>query len=109
MNTNKKSPAGKQGQLVVVGHFKYTKLFRLSKRLLRFFALKKQSNKVQCIEYKDNGLQYISDSELIARIERSKDSRKRSLDSLAGIPEGIFIEAHKSYVFEAERRGLIHE
>ena len=109
MNTNKKSPAGKQGQLVVAGHSKYTKLFRLSKRLLRFFALKKQSNKVQCIEYKDNGLQYISDSELLVRIERSKDSQKRSLDSLAGVPEGIFVDAHKSYLLEAERRGLINE
>ena len=106
MNPNKKSPAGKQGQLVVVGHFKYTKLFRLSKRLLRFFALKKQSNKVQCIEYKDNGLQYISDSELIARIERSKDTKKRSSESLIGLPEDAISEAHKLYIIEAERRSL---
>lgn len=106
MNTNKKSPAGKQGLAVASGHIKYTKLFRLSKRLLRFFALKKQLNKVQCIEYKDNVLQHISDSELIARIERSKDSRKRSLDSLAGIPEDVIAEAHKLYTIEAERRNL---
>ncbi len=54
MNTNKKSPAGKQGQLVVAGHIKCTKLFRLSKRLLRFFALKEQLNKSQHTECESN-------------------------------------------------------
>ncbi|NBK99457.1 MAG: hypothetical protein EOM50_15845 [Erysipelotrichia bacterium] len=109
MRKRKKSPAGKQGQLVVAGHSKCTKFSRILRGIHDLFVQKKQSNKVQCIEYNDNGLQYISDSELLVRIERSKDSRKRSLGSLAGVPEGIFIEAHKSYVLEAERRGLIHE
>ena len=109
MNTNKKSPAGKQGPIEIDEHIKYTKFSRILRGIHDLFVQKEQLNKVQCIEYKDNGLQYISDSELLVRIERSKDSQKRSLDSLAGVPEGIFVDAHKSYLLEAERRGLIHE
>ena len=107
MNTNKKSPAGKQGQLVASGHIKYTKLFRLSKRLLRFFALKKQSNKVQCIECESNGLMLLSNNELLNRISRSKDAKKRSSESLIGLPEDVIAEAHKLYTIEAGRRNLI--
>ena len=107
MNTNKKSPAWKQGQLVVAGHIKCTKLFRLSKRLLRFFALKKQLNKVQCIEYESNGLMLLSNNELLNRISRSKDANKRSSESLIGLPEDVIAEAHKLYTIEAGRRNLI--
>ena len=106
MNTNKKSPAGKQGLAVASGHIKYTKLFRLSKRLLRFFALKKQLNKVQCIEYESNGLMLLSNNELLNRISRSKDTKKRSSESLIGLPEDAISEAHKLYIIEAERRSL---
>ena len=106
MNTNKKSPAGKQGLAVASGHIKYTKLFRLSKRLLRFFALKKQLNKVQCIEYESNGLMSLSNNELLTRISRSKDATKRSRESLLGLPKYVISEAHKLYIIEAERRSL---
>ena len=106
MNTNKKSPAGKQGLAVASGHAKYTKLFRLSKRLLRFFALKKQLNKVQCIEYESNGLMLLSNNELLNRISRSKDAKKESSESLIGLPEDVIAEAHKLYTIEAVRRGL---
>lgn len=107
MNTNKKSPARKQGQLVVAGHIKYTKLFRLSKRLLRFFVLKEQLNKSQHAECESNGLMFLSNNELLNRISRSKDAKKRSSESLAGLSEEIFIKVHKLYLIEAERRSLI--
>ena len=107
MNTNKKSPAGKQGQLVVAGHSKYTKLFRLSKRLLRFFALKEQLNKSQHTECESNGLMLLSNNELLNRISRSKDTKKRSSESLIGLPEDAISEAHKLYILEAGRRNLI--
>ena len=107
MNTNKKSPAGKQGLAVASGHIKYTKLFRLSKRLLRFFALKKQLNKSQYTECESNGLMLLSNNELLNRISRSKDAKKRSSESLAGLSEEIFIKVHKLYLIEAERRSLI--
>ena len=107
MNTNKKSPAGKQGQLVVAGHSKYTKLFRLSKRLLRFFALKEQLNKSQHTECESNGLMLLSNNELLNRISRSKDAKKRSSESLIGLPEDVIAEAHKLYTIEAGRRNLI--
>ena len=107
MNTNKKSPAGKQGQLVVVGHSKYTKLFRLSKRMLRFFALKKQLNKSQYTECESNGLMLLSNNELLNRIARSKDATERSRESLLGLPEDVIAEAHKLYTIEAGRRNLI--
>lgn len=109
MSIHKKGPAGKQGPIEIDEHIKYTKFSRILRRIHGFFALKEQLNKVQYIGYEYNGLQSISDNELMARIERSKDSRKRSLDSLAGVPEGIFIEAHKLYIIEAVRRGLNHE
>ena len=109
MNTNKKSPAGKQGQLVVAGHIKCTKLFRLSKRLLRFFALKEQLNTVQYTECESNGLMSLSNNELLTRISRSKDATERSRESLLGLPKDVISEAHKLYIIEAERRGLIHE
>ena len=106
MNTNKKSPAGKQG-LVVAGHIKCTKLFRLSKRLLRFFVLKEQLNKSQHAECESNGLMFLSNNELLNRISRSKDAKKRSSESLAGLSEEIFIKVHKLYLIEAGRRNLI--
>ena len=106
MNANKKSPAGKQGQLVVAGHSKYTKLFRLSKRLLRFFALKEQLNKSQHTECESNGLMLLSNNELLNRIARSKDATERSRESLLGLPEDAISEAHKLYIIEAERRSL---
>ena len=106
MRKRKKSPAGKQGQLVVAGHFKCTKFSRILRGIHDLFVQKKQLNKVQCIKYKDNGLQYISDSELIARIERSKDTKKRCSESLIGLPEDVIAEAHKLYTIEAVRRGL---
>lgn len=106
MNTNKKSPAGKQGQLVVAGHIKCTKLFRLSKRLLRFFALKEQLNKSQHTECESNGLMLLSNNELLNRIARSKDATERSRESLLGLPEDAISEAHKLYIIEAERRSL---
>ena len=106
MNTNKKSPAGKQGQLVVAGHIKCTKLFRLSKRLLRFFALKEQLNKSQHTECESNGLMLLSNNELLNRIARSKDATERSRESLLGLPEDAIAEAHKLYTIEAERRNL---
>lgn len=109
MKTNKKSPAGKQGQLVVAGHIKCTKLFRLSKRLLRFFALKEQLNKSQHTECESNGLMLLSNNELLNRISRSKDTKKRSSESLIGLPEDVIAEAHKLYQIEAERRGFIYE
>ena len=109
MNTNKKSPAGKQGLAVASGHIKYTKLFRLSKRLLRFFALKEQLNKSQHTECESNGLMLLSNNELLNRISRSKDAKKRSSESLIGLPEDAISEAHKLYILEAERRGLINE
>ena len=107
MNTNKKSPAGKQGQLVVAGHSKYTKLFRLSKRMLRFFALKKQLNKSQYTECESNGLMLLSNNELLNRIARSKDATERSRESLLGLPEDVIAEAHKLYTIEVGRRNLI--
>ena len=107
MNTNKKSPAWKQGQLVVAGHIKCTKLFRLSKRLLRFFALKEQLNTVQYTECESNGLMLLSNNELLNRISRSKDTKKRSSESLIGLPEDVIAEAHKLYTIEAGRRNLI--
>lgn len=109
MNTNKKSPAGKQGLAVASGHAKYTKLFRLSKRLLRFFALKEQLNKSQHTECESNGLMLLSNNELLNRIARSKDATKRSRESLLGLPKDVISEAHKLYILEAERRGLINE
>ena len=109
MRKRKKSPAGKQGQLVVAGHSKYTKLFRLSKRLLRFFALKEQLNKSQHTECESNGLMLLSNNELLNRISRSKDTKKRCSESLIGLPEDVISEAHKLYIIEAERRGFIYE
>lgn len=106
MNPNKKSPAGKQGPIEIDEHIKYTKFSRILRGIHDLFVQKKQLNKVQCIEYKDNGLQYISDSELIARIERSKDTKKRCSESLIGLPEDAISEAHKLYTIEAVRRGL---
>ena len=107
MNTNKKSPARKQGQLVVAGHIKYTKLFRLSKRLLRYFVLKEQLNKSQHTECESNGLMFLSNNELLNRISRSKDTKKRCSESLIGLPEDVIAEAQKLYTIEAERRSLI--
>lgn len=107
MKTNKKSPAGKQGQLVVAGHIKYTKLFRLSKRLLRYFVLKEQLNKSQHTECESNGLMFLSNNELLNRISRSKDTKKRCSESLIGLPEDVIAEAQKLYTIEAERRSLI--
>lgn len=107
MKTKKKSPAKKQGQFEIDGHIKYTKLFRLSKRLLRYFVLKEQLNKSQHTECESNGLMFLSNNELLNRISRSKDAKKRSSESLAGLPEEIFIKAHKLYLIEAERRSLI--
>ena len=107
MKTNKKSPAGKQGQLVVAGHIKYTKLFRLSKRLLRYFVLKEQLNKSQHTECESNGLMFLSNNELLNRISRSKDTKKRCSESLIGLPEYVIAEAQKLYTIEAERRSLI--
>ena len=106
MNPNKKSPAGKQGPIEIDEHIKYTKFSRILRGIHDLFVQKKQLNKVQCIKYKDNGLQYISDSELIARIERSKDTKKRCSESLIGLPEDVIAEAHKLYTIEAVRRGL---
>lgn len=106
MSIHKKGPAGKQGPIEINERIKYTIFSRILREIQGFFALKKQLNKVQYIGYEHNGLQSISDNELMARIERSKDSRKRSLDSLAGVPEEIFIEAYKLYLIEAERRSL---
>ena len=107
MSTNKKSPAGKQGQLVEVEQIKCTKLFRLSKRLLRFFALQKQLNKSQHAECESNDLMFLSNNELLNRISRSKDATKRSRESLLGLPKDVISEAHKLYIIEAERRSLI--
>ena len=107
MSPNKKSPAGKQGPIEIDEHIKYTKFSRILRGIHDLFVQKKQLNKVQCIEYKDNGLQYISDSELIARIERSKDTKKRCSESLIGLPEDVIAEAHKLYTIEAGRRSLI--
>ena len=107
MKINKKSPATKQGQLIVAGHIKYTKLFRRSKRLLRFFAQKKQLSTSQHTECESDGLMLLSNNELLNRISRSKDAKKRSSESLAGLSEEIFIKAHKLYLIEAERRSLI--
>lgn len=107
MRKRKKSPAGKQGQLVVAGHSKYTKLFRLSKRLLRYFVLKEQLNKSQHTECESNGLMLLSNNELLNRISRSKDAKKRSSESLIGLPEDVIAEAHKLYTIEAGRRNLI--
>ena len=109
MSIYKKSPAGKQGLAVASGHIKYTKLFRLSKRLLRFFALKEQLNKSQHAECESNGLMLLSNNELLNRISRSKDTKKRCSESLIGLPEDVISEAHKLYILEAERRGLINE
>ena len=106
MSPNKKSPAGKQGPIEIDEHIKYTKFSRILRGIHDLFVQKKQLNKVQCIKYKDNGLQYISDSELIARIERSKDTKKRCSESLIGLPEDVIAEAHKLYTIEAVRRGL---
>lgn len=109
MNTSKKSPAGKQGQLVVVRHFKCTKFSRILRGIHDLFVQKKQSNKVQCIECESNGLMLLSNNELLNRISRSKDAKKRSSESLIGLPEDVIEEAHKLYKIEAGRRGLIYE